>query len=120
MARAVLLANALTLIASILSPELSVAAGGEVVDCTALATRLSGHAAALVGANVSVEGATSRVEAEAAPHQIVVCGSPGPTVLCMTEAAEERQIGDIVVVSGQVSEATVDFIRIERCIHRGR
>jgi hypothetical protein len=38
----------------------------------------------------------------------------------MTEAAEERQIGDIVVVSGQVSEATVDFIRIERCIHRGR
>ena len=93
------------------------ALAGDALSCEALAQHLGANPK-IMGASLSVDGPTRRVEADSAPHQVTLCGAPAVAVLCVTEAAEERQVGERLIVTGTVSEASADFLRLEPCVHR--
>lgn len=89
----------------------------EVLSCAALTARLAADGRPRPSALV-VEGVAVRIDSDGDHHQIALCGRPDASVLCITAAAEERQIGDRLVLAGTVAEAGRDWVRLEPCTHR--
>jgi hypothetical protein len=46
-----------------------------------------------------------------------LCGPPDPRVLCITYEANDRQVGDRVVVIGSIHPAGEEFIQLDPCLH---
>ena len=88
----------------------------ERLTCAALAARLPEMRR--TPGRIALDAEARRVETDAAAHQITFCGGGTPTVLCLTEAAEDRQVGERLLVTGTVSEAGADYLRLEPCEHR--
>ena len=65
---------------------------------------------------IAVEGALTMAKTGSGLSYFGLCEAPAPQVLCVTEATDERKVGDRVVVSGTLERIGPNHVKLDPCL----
>jgi len=120
--RALVTAGAFLVVAAALAaaPSTTQATASPSLDCAQLRKVVENWEAkaATPEADIHVQGDVQHIEEEGEIRHLTLCNVPNPRLLCVARAAEDRQVGDVLIVSGQPSLRGHDLVVIESCIHQ--
>jgi hypothetical protein len=96
------------------------AAAPAAVSCEQLRKLVDGWEArkAVPNSEIRVTGEVQHIEENGSVRHLSLCEPPDPVLLCIAAAAEERQVGDVLILSGIPSLREHDFVVFEQCIHQ--